>query len=114
MKSYNLTHKQWSMGRRNIAVYKYLKANQRKRILQHFILWTFITISLVLAWQWCWSMAQADDMGWIWFTRPIGAGFLFALIFGLGGLWEKVSDYHKLNDELQKNLKGIVFGRFGY
>lgn len=110
MNSYNLTYKQWQEGRKHLALYGYLKKNQRTKIIQHIVMWTFITIALVLAWKWCWSMAQADDLGWLYLTRPLGAGFLFAFIFGVGGLFEKVSDYHKLNDELQKNLKRIVFG----
>jgi len=114
MNSYNLTHKQWSEGRKHLALYGYLKANQRKRIIQHSVLWTAITIGLVWLWYGVWALAQADDIGWLLLIKPLIAGFLLTFIFGVGGLWEKVSDYHKLNDELQKNLKRIVFGRFGY
>ena len=108
--SYNLTYKQWQEGRKHLALYGYLKKNQRKKIIHHSVVWSFITISLGLGWHWCWTMAQADDIGWLLLTRPLIAGFLLAFIFGVGGFCEKISDYHKLNDELQKNLKRIVFG----
>ena len=108
--SYNLTYKQWQEGRKYLALYGYLKANQRKRIISHSLLWTAVFVALIICWNVCWDKASTDDTGWLLLTRPLMGGFLIGLIFGIGGLFEKISDYRKLNDELHKNLKRIVFG----